>query len=261
MRVQIQYAPALDLPEHVLITSTRVSDQKGLDQILLDDPQQLAQLRGHTLLIDLGYYSHRHFRRLLAAGVHFISRLHPQAKVQIRTEDPVQQSLPTLPAGRIAVLSDQHINLGPDNNRVRGLRLVTARVEALPKAAHRGAKPIVYKLLTDRFDLSAAEVVQLYLWRWQIELFLRWLKSHVHMPRLLGYSRNALELTVYLAIVVHLLTVLAARSLGLARRSPALLAQMIWALVTVDLAGPPGAENQLVQLQLPLWHPIDPEPI
>lgn len=39
MRIQLQYAPALDLPEHVIINDTRTSDQKGLAQILLDDPR------------------------------------------------------------------------------------------------------------------------------------------------------------------------------------------------------------------------------
>ena len=258
MRIQLQYAPALDLPEHVIINDTRTSDQKGLDQILLDDPTRLAEMSGQTLVTDLGYYSHRRFRRLLAAGVHLVTRLHPQARVHVEEWLPVQQSLPTFPSGRIAVISDQRVRVGPSDNRVCGLRLVTAQVEPLPKAARRGAQPVLYRVLTDRFDLTAPEVVQIYLWRWRIELFLRWLKCYVHLSRLLGYSRNAVELSVWLAIVVHLLTVLATLSLGLSRRSPALLRQMVWVLAHVKPAGDEDHPTQAYQF--PLWGPDPPDP-
>jgi hypothetical protein len=63
-------------------------------------------------------------------------------------------------------------------------------------------------------------VVQYYLWRWQIELFFRWLKSHLALDRPLGFSANAVQLSVWLALILHLLALLAARVLGLAHRSP-----------------------------------------
>ena len=234
VRLHIQYAPTLDLPEHILVTDTRTSDRTGFDQAVLDDPARLARLRGHTLAIDLGYYGHVRFARLRAALVHFVSRLHHQASYEIEQDLPIQQPLPGLYPERIRVVSDQRITLGSAANSqgtvLVGLRLVTAEVSPLAKAARRGAKIVRYQILTDRWNLGAADVVQLYLWRWQIELFLRWLKSHVHLPRLLGYSPNAVALTVWLAVVVHLLTVLAASALGWARRSPTLLSQLPWAL-------------------------------
>ncbi len=258
VRLQVRYTPALDLPEHVLITDTRSNDCQGLDQAILDDPAQLASLRDQTLAIDLGYYSHRRFQRLLTAGVHFVSRLQQQAMVRCEADLPVQQPLPQLDGGRISLLRDQQVTLGSPNNRagavLPGLRLVTARVQPLAKAARRGAKPVTYQLLTDRWDLSTAEVVQFYLWRWQIELFFRWLKSHLHLPRVLGYSRNAVELTVWLAIVVHLLTLLAMRSMGLARRVPGLLrklGRLLSQLVPGDLQDQAPSPQQLA---FPGWN-------
>lgn len=257
LRLQVRYTPALDLPEHILITDTRSNDCQGLDQAILDDPVQLTSLRDQTLAVDLGYYSHRRFQRLLAAGVHFVSRLQQQAMVRYEADLPVQEPLPQLGMGRIDLLKDQRVTLGSPNNRagavLPGLRLVTARVHPLAKAARRGAQPVTYQLLTDRWDLSAADVVQLYLWRWQIELFFRWLKSHVHLPRVLGYSRNAVELTVWLAIIVHILTILATRVLGAARRVPALLRQLgrlLSQLAPADLEEPTPAPRQLA---FPAW--------
>jgi hypothetical protein len=250
--VQVQYAPTCDLPEHILITDAHTPDVKGLDQAILDDPARLAALAGQTLVLDLGYYSHARFARLRRAQVHFVSRLHPQATFRVAEERPVQAPLPGLEGGRIRVLSDQRIALGSAHNRagavLQDLRLVTARVAPTPAAARQGQPPQVYRLLTDRWDLSAAEVVQLYLWRWEIELFFRWLKSHIRLPRLLGTSPQAVELSVWLALVVHLLAVLAAHALGYARRSPALLRQLPFALAQLcpaDLRAPPPTARQL----------------
>lgn len=252
VRAQVLYAPAFDLVEQVLVTDTRSNDVQGLDALLLDDPVRLATLAGCTLVVDLGYYSHARFTRLRAAGVHFVSRLHAQASLRIEAECPVQSPLPGLDGGRITVETDQRITLGSPNNRagavLSGVRLVTATVAPTPRSRRNGAAPTTYCLITDRWDLTAPEVVQFYLWRWEIELFFRWLKHHVTLPPWLGYSRNAVELTVALALVTHLLLVLAARAVGLTRRTPALLARLRANLGHV-LGGPLTAA---VQLPLPL---------
>jgi hypothetical protein len=260
MRAHVQYAPALDLPEQILVTDSRISDKKGFDRLILDNPEQLERFRGHTLLIDLGYYAHQRFCQLMQADVHFLSRLHPTARFQVLENLPIQQSLPAFESGRIRTVSDQRVTLGSVKNGsyLEGLRLVTAWVQPLPRAARlSGAKTVLYQVITDRFDLSSQEVIQAYLWRWQIELFFRWLKSHIRMPRLLGYSRNAMELTVYLAIAVHLISVLAAQSLGILRRSPALLNQLRLAVISMTSQELCGPEPSAYQLRLPS---LDPDP-
>jgi hypothetical protein len=264
VRVQVPYTPALDLPEHVLVTDTRTTDHQGLALTLLDQPERLAALRSHTLAFDLGYYCHRHFTQLVAAGVHFVIRRHPQARITVEADLPIQAPLPGLPPGRITVLHDQRLTLGSPNNRrgavLPGLRLVTARVAPQPAAARQGAAPVQYAILTDRWDLPADEVVQLYLWRWQIELFFRWLKRYVRLPQLLGYSRNAVELTLILALLVHLLTVLAAHALGWARRSPTLRARLGWLLGQLTAAEVDAIPPAAVQPPFPGWGLPEPLP-
>ena len=254
VRVPLWYRPSLDLPEVVLVTSIKLNDCQAVDQAILGDPARLATLAGQTFVVDLGYYSHERFMRLRAAGVHLVTRRHPQATVTVEAEQPIQPPLPASAGGRIAVVADQRITLGSPNNRagavLPGLRLVTADVLPLAKTGHRTPTPRRYEILTDRWDLTAAEVVQVYLWRWQIELFLRWLKGHLHLPRLLGYSENAVLLSVWQAILVHLLTLLAARALGLGRRSPLLLCRLAAALQHLDPA------RDSVRPTAPAQHPL-----
>lgn len=261
-RVQTLYAPAFDLVEQVLVTDTRANDCQGFDALLFDDPDRLATLAGCTLGVALGYSSHARFARLRTGDVHFVRRLHPQAALRIEAEGPVQALVPGLDGGPITVQADQRITLGSANNRagavLPGLRLITATVAPAARARRQGASPTVDRLITDRWDLSAAEVVQLYLWRWEIELFFRWLKHHVKLPCWLGYSRNAVELTVAVALVVHRLLVLAARAVGLTRRTPALLARLRANLSHV-LAIAIDPAPSVVQLPLPFCA-TDPAP-
>lgn len=254
-RLQVLFRPAADLPEGILVHGTRTNDCQGLDQFILDDPERLAGLAGLTLAIDLGYYSHARFARLLAAGVHFVSRLQAQATVHVEAEREVQGAWLEPAAGRIHVLGDQRVCLGSPHNRrstvLTGLRLVRAEVAPTPAAARQGARPRVYTLVTDRFDLPAEAVAWFYVWRWQIELFFRWLKRYLHLTRPLGFSHNAVELSIWLVLIVQLLTVLALRDLGVPRRSPTVvrrLAEALAALTWTDLT-----QTTETQLAFPGW--------
>jgi hypothetical protein len=256
VRLQLRYMPAFDLPEQMLITTTKTNDCQALDQMILENPGELRSLADQTLVLDLGYYSHKRFASLLAARVHLLTRLHPQATVQVDAELPVQRALTEGMAKRITIISDQQVTLGSPKNRrgavLPNIRLVTAVVDPLPKASRQGCQAVTYRIVTDRWDLTAAEAIQVYLWRWQIELFFRWLKSHVKIPRLLGYSRNAVELTVWLGLLVHLLIVLAVHHMGRSKRSPALLRHLGHILGHITPDDVPPLQPQLRQLRLPL---------
>ncbi|HZO32450.1 MAG TPA: transposase [Chloroflexota bacterium] len=263
VRIQRWLVPCLDLPEVIDLTSVKLNDRQSWDRSVLGDPVRLATLVGQTLVVDLGSYRHVGFQCLFAAGVHLVTRLYPKTTVTVEADRPVQPPLPEAAGGRITVVADQRVTLGSPNNHtstvLRGLRLVTADVTPRAKTGHRSPTPRRYEIITDRWDLTAAEVVQVYLWPWQIEPFLRWLKGQLHLTRLLGSSENAVELSVGLAILVHLLTLLAARALGLARRSPLLLARLAVALLHLDLDRD-TAPAPLAQLPLPgfLLHPDAP---
>jgi hypothetical protein len=260
--LQVTYAPAADLPEHLLISKTHINDYVAMDRAILEDGASLASLGGQTLAFDLGYYSHDRFRQLLEADVHIVTRLHPTASLVVEADLPLQAALPGLPAGQITVHSDQRITLGSPNNRrchpLPQMRLVTAAVaprrpvrrSQRRRSAKRHAryrKPVVYQIVTDRWDLDAAEIVQLYLWRWTIELFFRWLKRSLGLIHLLGYSQNAVDLSIWLAIIVHLLARLAASAVGFARCTVALMDALQWVLAS----GLPSLSPRATQPELP----------
>ena len=64
------------------------------------------------------------------------------------------------------------------------------------------------RLITSLIDLPAHVVAALYRWRWQIELFFRWLKVHAHFRHLVSRSRNGMTLGFHVAVIAVLLTYL-----------------------------------------------------
>jgi len=61
------------------------------------------------------------------------------------------------------------------------------------------------RLITTILDLPARVIAALYRWRWQIELFFRWLKVHANFRHLTGHSRHGMTLGFYVAVIAVLL--------------------------------------------------------
>lgn len=59
--------------------------------------------------------------------------------------------------------------------------------------------------VTSLIDVPAHIVAQLYRWRWQIELFFRWLKVHARFGHLISRSQNGIKLGFHVAVIAVLL--------------------------------------------------------
>ena len=64
------------------------------------------------------------------------------------------------------------------------------------------------RLLTDLLEVPAWVIGLLYRYRWQVELFFRWLKVHAHFRHLLSERREAIAFEVYVAVIGTLLLAL-----------------------------------------------------
>lgn len=195
VRMHTGYDLGAALPSHLTLSLADTAD------ITAFRARDWADLRGWTVLMDLGYYSHQTFAALREADVSWVCPLHDQARVDVTAAWPGVWERTR--AGD-EVLADQTITLGSPNNRggavVPDLRLVTSR----------NATGAIHRTVTDRFDLTAPEAVMLYRQRWQIELFFRWLKHQLGVLHPLGYSPQAVMLTLLVAAIIAVLAILLA---------------------------------------------------
>jgi hypothetical protein len=59
--------------------------------------------------------------------------------------------------------------------------------------------------LTNNFLLPATTIADLYKCRWQVELFFKWIKQHLHIKAFYGTSPNAVKTQIWIAVAVYVL--------------------------------------------------------
>lgn len=71
--------------------------------------------------------------------------------------------------------------------------------------------------LTNNFDIPAKTVADLYKYRWQIELFFKWIKQHLKIQVFWGYSFNAVKTQICIAISTFLIVAIIRKQLKVKR--------------------------------------------
>jgi hypothetical protein len=71
----------------------------------------------------------------------------------------------------------------------------------LPRVDPETAKTLVF--LTNNFALPAMTIAKLYKYRWQVELFFKWIKQHLRIKSFFGESKNAVKAQIWSTICVY----------------------------------------------------------
>src|ERR671918_598342 len=170
------------IPQQRVVTTGKVHDLKGA--------ATLQWARHWTSIFDRGYLGFAFLSALLDAGAHFVVRFKEGVGYRILERFAVPPA-PTTAGFRLT--SDWTISL-PGWEGVL-LRLVSYQ---LPDGK-------LIRVLTDRFDLSALSVAQLYKERWTIENWWKGVKQMFKIKRPLGESENALPVQIVSAFVTDVL--------------------------------------------------------
>ena len=104
----------------------------------------------------------------------------------------------------------KHNDISPDSNIfydaivILGTKGVNQTKEALRVVAYRvGNKQ--FWIATNRFDLTAEEVAQVYKLRWNIETFFGWWKRHLKVYHLIARSEHGLMVQILAGLITYLL--------------------------------------------------------
>jgi len=170
-------------PQDLQVTSGQVHE--------LEVARTLSFAPGDLLLLDRGYVDFAWLYSLQQQGVGFVTRLPGHIRYQVLRENPVPSDS--------GVLADQAIRLSTAYSRSHypeTLRLVHYRDPDTGKD---------YVFLTNRPDLPALAVADLYRQRWQIETFFRWIKQNLKIKAFYGTSENAVLIQIWTSIIAYLL--------------------------------------------------------
>ena len=100
---------------------------------------------------------------------------------------------------KAGVMSDCIVQLNSEKGRLLGLQNVTLR-EVIIEYEEKGETKTL-SLLTNLLDVSADVIGQLYRYRWQVELFFRWMKSYSNFRHLISQTKDGMQLNLYVAII------------------------------------------------------------
>jgi hypothetical protein len=152
---------------------------------------------GHIYLFDGGVVSFPLLKTILGAGSNFLCNLAPGVKFQAAEQRPL-----TAQDVEAGVVSDQVGRLTGSDTRDAPDAAVREIVVAY---VARDGTPKTLRLLATLLNLPAHLIGQLYRYRWQIELFFRWLKIHANFQHLTSQSRNGITLSFYVAVIAAML--------------------------------------------------------
>ena len=69
----------------------------------------------------------------------------------------------------------------------------------------RDGKMVRMEFITDNFDFAATTICELYKARWDIELFFKQLKQTLKLSDFLGYSENAVQWQIWVALLTYVI--------------------------------------------------------
>ena len=175
-----------------------ISDGKMHDVNILDYLQPEA---GAFYVMDRGYIDFTRLARLDDAGSFFVTRAKSNMKFVRRYSCRVDRTTGLI-CDQTIVLIGFYTRQGFD----RPLRRIKFNDPETKKS-------LVF--LTNNFALPALTIAKLYKYRWQVELFFKWIKQHLRIKTFFGTSENAVKTQIWSAVCVYVLVAIVRKRLGI----------------------------------------------
>ncbi len=85
----------------------------------------------------------------------------------------------------------------------------------------------VYRFITNHLGYDALTIAELYRERWNVELFFKWIKQHLHIKSFYGTSENAVYTQIWIAVSAFLLLAIAKKRMHIEEPSLYMISQTI----------------------------------
>lgn len=184
-----------NIPCFIHVSTGKMHDVNALDHLPLEP--------GAFYLMDRGYIDFARLYGFVEQAAFFVTRAKKNLQSRWLRRRPVDKTL--------GLRCDQTIVLtGP----------TTARAYPAPLRRIKYVDPETGKrlvFLTNNFMLDALTIAKLYKSRWQVELFFKWIKQHLHIKAFYGTSENAVKTQIWIAMSVYVLVAIVKKELKLER--------------------------------------------
>ena len=183
-----------NIPTFIGITEGAVHDVNILDQIIPEP--------GAFYVMDRGYIDFERLYVFTLCSAFFVVRTKENVLLQRRYSHAVDKTTGVRSDHTVILTAIDSAKAYPDTLR---------RVTYLDVEKRRR-----FKFLTNNFTLPALTIAQIYKARWQVELFLKWIKQHLRIKAFYGTSDNAVKTQIWIAVSVYVLVAIVRKRLEVA---------------------------------------------
>jgi Transposase DDE domain len=169
------------IPTEFVVGSGKSAERAFLESVLE---------KGITYIADRGYASFEILAKLFEREAYFIFRVKDNWLFEVRED--LAAAVAEMPQC-LRNIKDELVVFKNDRqqNQVRLIRFEVAASK--------------FRLLTNRRDLTTLQVIILYAYRWQIELFFKYVKRTLNRLHLFNHSENGVEIQFYLLMTLAIL--------------------------------------------------------
>ena len=182
-----------NIPSFIKITDGKVHDVYILDD-LIPEP-------GSFYVMDRGYLDFSRLYTLNCYNAFFIIRAKSNLQFRRLYSHPIDK-FTGLRCDQVIILTGQDSSKDYPE-KLRRIRFFDSETN----------KYLTF--LTNNVTLPALTIAQLYKYRWQIELFFKWIKQHLRIKSFYGTSPNAVKTQVWIAISIYVLIAIIKKRLNL----------------------------------------------
>ena len=172
-----------EIPCFIHVSDGKFHDVNVLD-ILEFEPEAFY-------VMDRGYIDWHRLHRIHRAGAFFVVRAKKNLAFERLYSKPVDKST--------GLRCDQTIRL-KGHYAARDYPDYLRRIKYYNKEHE-----VTYVYLTNHFDAKPMEIATLYLNRWKVEIFFKWVKQHLRIKRFWGESANAVKTQIWIAVSTFVL--------------------------------------------------------
>ena len=156
---------------------------------------------GAFYIMDRGYVDFERLFLLHTVGAFFIIRAKSNTRYERRYSHPVDKTT--------GVHCDQTVVLTGAKGKKRYPQPVR-RIKYYDANTQK-----TFNFLTNHFAVPALTVAELYRYRWQVELFFKWIKQHLRIKSFFGTSENAVKSQIWIAVTVYVLVAVVKKRLSI----------------------------------------------
>lgn len=184
IRIHTQIDIVTEIPVFYRITNAQVHDVNSMDWLTYES--------NACYVFDRGYFDLARLYEINRSGAFFIIRekSHPAYDIESGIDFEERED---------NVLRDQTVRFTGKRNKTNYPASIRRIVYYSPELQR------TFTYYTNNFYLEAGNIALLYKYRWQVELFFKWIKQHLRVKVFWGENENAVRMQVHVAIITYCL--------------------------------------------------------